>query len=240
MASALTSKRNCTARFSDPLSDAGLLQHVLSYVSTRCYLYIGAVSRLWKHCYEASILARMSESSPWLRRTEIVVPRKTNYSAAFRSVATLTWAYTSGLQLQPDDSLLQRTAGERASLLVLALLHELGLVFGERALVGAVISQREDIVDYLRAQHSCPFAWQVGCIPARKGNTSMLRCLKQNSYQFKVYDHKEVCSITAHSGHLDTLRYLRSDGCSWSTADIAGDAARSGNIEMVSTSYAAF
>jgi hypothetical protein len=239
MVSPPTSKRACSAQHRDPLSDAGILQHVLSYVSTRCYLYIGTVSSLWKQCYETITLAeekRMSESSAWRRRTGIVVPRKTNYSAAFQSVATLTWAFTSGLQLRADNQALQQAAG-RASLLILAVLHELGLALNEFTLAGAVASEREDIVGFLHTQHKCPLAWYIGFAPARRGNVSMLRYLRQRGYEF---DHFGMCSDAARGGHLEALRYLHSEGCAWFSPSIAGEAAGSGNIEMVSTSYAAF
>jgi hypothetical protein len=230
-----TSKRTCSAELSDPLGDAGILQHVLNYVSKRSYLYIGAVSSLWKQCYETVTFVaekRMSESSAWRRRTVIVIPRKTNYSAAFQSVATLTWAFTSGLQLRADSQALQRAAG-RASLLTLAVLHELGLAFNEFTVAGAAASEREDIVDFLHTQHKCPLAWHIGFTPARSGNVSMLRCLRQRGYKCS---HFGMCTDAARGGHLEALKYLRSEGCSWFSLSIAGDAARSGNIEMVSTS----
>eukprot|EP00953_Heterococcus_sp_UTEX-ZZ885_P015517 8733-Heterococcus_DN1.PRE.1 len=103
MASPAGAKRFCSGQHSDPLSDTGILQQILGYHCSRSYLYIGTVSSLWKQTYETVTLAeekRMSGSSTWRRTTGIDVPRKTNYSAAFQSVAMLTWAYTGGLQLQ--------------------------------------------------------------------------------------------------------------------------------------------
>jgi hypothetical protein len=246
MTSAKALKRTCPVQLRDPLCDAGILEHVLGYVGTRVWLYVGAVSTFWQQCYGRFAPAeelRILKTKWWrmFARVDPDVNKDTSHSAAFQSVATLTWAYTSGLQLTADEWTLQRAAGERASLLVLALLHELGLVFGERALCGAVISQREDVVDYLCAQHKCPFGFQLACIPARSGNTSMLRCLRKHGCEFGYYlTQVQTCSIAARGGHFDTLKYLRSEGCSWSTADIAGDAAASGNLDMVSTKYATF
>jgi hypothetical protein len=208
MKSTSTSKRSCSGQHSDPLSDTGILQHVLAYVSTRSYLYIVAVSSLWKQCYEAVTFAeekRVSESGTRQRITGTVVPRKTNYSAAFQSVATLTWAYTNGLQLRGDSQILQRAAGRHASLLVLAVLHELGLAFNEFTLAGAVASEREDIVGFLHTQHKCPFSRRIGLGPSRSGNLSMLRYLRQKGYKF---GHCAMCSDAARSGHFETLKYL--------------------------------
>jgi hypothetical protein len=87
MVSSFIPKRVCTARLSNPLGNAGILQQVLEYAGTRSYLYIGAVSSLWKQCYETVATAEY----------------KSSYGAALQSVATLTWAYTSGLQLQADN-----------------------------------------------------------------------------------------------------------------------------------------
>jgi hypothetical protein len=239
MVSPPTSKRACSAQHRDPLSDAGILQHVLSYVSPRSYLYIGTVSSLWKQCYETVTFdaeKRVSESSTWRRRTGIDVPRKTNYSAAFQSVAMLTWAFSSGLQLRADNQALQRAAGCRASLLLLAILHALGLVFDQHTLDAAVKEDREAVVDYLHTEHHCPLAWFIGLAPARTGNVRMLRSLRQKGYEF---GHFVMCSDAARGGHFEALRFLRSEGCSWFSSRIAGKAAASGNVEMVSTSYAA-
>eukprot|EP00953_Heterococcus_sp_UTEX-ZZ885_P020287 11359-Heterococcus_DN1.PRE.1 len=148
---------------------------------------------------------------------------------AYLSVATLTWAYTSGLQLRPGNQTLQRVAGRRASLLVLAVLHELGLAFDEHTLDGAVTSQREDIVDFLHTEHDCPLAWHIGFAPAGSGNISMLQFLRQKGYKF---DHFAMCSDAARGGHFKALKYLRSEGCSWFRPSIAGEAAGSGNLEM--------
>ena len=122
-------------------------------------------------------------------------------------------------------------------LLILAVLHELGLALNEFTLAGAVASEREDIVGFLHTQHKCPLAWYIGFAPARSGNVSMLRYLRQRGYEF---DHFGMCSDAARGGHLEALRYLHSEGCAWFSPSIAGEAAGSGNIEMVSTSYAAF
>jgi hypothetical protein len=235
-----TPKRTCTGQCEDPLGNAGILQHVVDYLSTRSYLYIGAVSSFWKQSYEIVALAeekRASEASRWHRRVEISIPRKTNDSAAFQSVTTLTWAHTSGLQLQADNETLQYAAGEQASLSVLDALHGLGLAFDEHTLHGAVASEREDIVDFLYIQYDCPLAWYIGLTPARSGNTSMLRSLRQLGHQF---DHFAMCSDAARGGHLEALKYLRSEGCSWFASTIAGHAAGSGNLEMVSTRCTTF
>jgi hypothetical protein len=129
MTSPLTLKRTCAARPSDPLDDAGILQQVLGYAGTRSYLYIGAVSSLWKQCYETVASAeekRLSESPAWRHRADgDDSPHKTSYGAALQSVATFTWAYTSALQLRANNRTLQRAAARRASLLFLAILLSL-------------------------------------------------------------------------------------------------------------------
>jgi hypothetical protein len=123
-----TPKRTCTSQCGNALDNAGILQHMLGYVGTRSYLYSGAVSSFWKQCYESATNAEeklRAEGSRWHRRTEISIPRKTNYSVAFQSVAMLSWAHASGLQLQADNQTLQYAAGEQASFLVLDALHGL-------------------------------------------------------------------------------------------------------------------
>jgi hypothetical protein len=230
------SKRTCAARLSDLLGDAGILQQVLDFYGTRSYLYIGAVSSLWKQCYETVASAeekRLSKSPAGRHRADgDDSPHKTSYGAALQSVATLTWAYTSGLQLRADNRSLQRAAGRRASLLLLAILHELGLVFDSHALDSAVATDHEAAVHYLHAEHHCTMGFFTGLAPAGAGNVRMLRCLRQMGYSF---EHYILCSYAAQGGHLEALKYLRSEGCAWPLLHIAADAAGSGNLEMVST-----
>jgi hypothetical protein len=227
-------KRACTEK-GDPLSNASILQHVMSYVSPSIYLYIAGVSRLWKQSYEQVTheAARKAEPLEW-KRAVTEVPRTTRYSVAFGSVALLTWAFTSGLELDGANQLLQYAAGAYGSLLTLAVAHGLGLRFNDHTLHGAVDSNREPIVDLLHIQHGCPMAWYVGFTAAGSGNVRMLKFLREKGFKF---GHFAMCCDAAEGGHLETLKYLRQQGCSWFYPTIAGSAARSGNLEMVSIQY---
>jgi hypothetical protein len=224
-------KRACTEK-GDPLSNASILQHVMSYVSPRLYLYIAGVSSLWKQSYERVALeaARETSTLEW-RRAATEVPRRTRYSVAFGSVALLTWAFTSGLALDADNQLLQHAAGAHGSLLTLAVAHGLGLEFNAHTLHGAIDSNREPIVDFLHSEHRCPMSCYMGFTAARSGNVRMLKFLRERGFEFS---HFGMCSDAALGGHLETLKYLRQEGCSWFEPHIAGHAARSGNLEMVS------
>jgi hypothetical protein len=104
------------------------------------------------------------------------VPCETAYCAVFQSVATLTWAYTSGLRLNGSrNSRLQFAAGRHASLLTLVV-AQLGLPMNWKVFAGAVASGREPIVDYLHSRHHCPMAWDIGYSPAKKGNIRIESC----------------------------------------------------------------
>jgi hypothetical protein len=177
MTSSLAPKRICEAQLSDPLSDAGILEHVLGYADPQVWLYLGAVSSLWKQCYEKVTLAqaRHKASKKGGEGRLIAPPRETGYRAVFQSATTLTWAYTSGLQLGFNRSRkLQYVAGRCASLLALEVAHGLGMPMSYKVFAGAVSSGRESIMDHLYTAHRCPMAWEIAFSPARKGNASML------------------------------------------------------------------
>jgi hypothetical protein len=231
MSSSLRAEKRACAVRGDPLSNASILQHILSFINPRLYLYIAGVSNLWQQSYECVALepARKTVSLEW-RRAATEVPRRTRYSSAFGSVTLLTWAFTSGLALDADNQLLQRAAGAHGSLLTLAVAHGLGLEFNEHTLYGAIDSNREPIVDFLHSEHRCPMFWYMGFTAARSGNVRMLKFLRERGCEFS---HFAMCSDAAVGGLLETLKYLRQEGCSWFEPTIAGSAARSGNLDMV-------
>jgi hypothetical protein len=240
MVSPRASKRTPSAQLSDPLSDAGILQHVLSYVCPGVWLYIGAVSTLWEDCYETVAIERAWQER--FRRDDNAVHTEqlceTTYRAVFESVATLTWAYRSGLKLDEQDSVhsmqVQYAAGRHASLPTLIVAHELGMPMSEKVFAGAVSSGREPIVEYLYTTHHCPMAYDIGYSPARKGDISMLKYIKQRDYNLTLKSIS-LCGTAAKAGHFDTLKYLRSEGCTWVNDNfIVRWAAESGNLEMVS------
>jgi hypothetical protein len=235
MAPLSSSKRASYGQLTDPLSDAGILQHVLDFLCTRSYLHSAAVSSLWKQCYEKVTLDAARKASLTRRfggRLVHEVPRETAYSAVFQSVATLTWAYTSGLKLDdPKQSCLQYAAGRHASLLTLVVAHEFGLPMSGQVLAGAVASGREPIVDFLYTTHHCPVTYDIASSPAKKGNISMLRYLKQRGCELRA----SLAYKAALAGHLHIIKYLSSEGCAWlDDGRVVADAAQSGNLEMVS------
>ena len=149
-----------------------------------------------------------------------------------QSVETLNWACTSGLRVDaPRLRGLQFAAGWHASLLTLVAAHELGLPMTGKVFAGAVASGREQIVDYLYNTYHCPMASDIGYSPAKMGNISMLRYLKERGYEL----HTHLAAAAAPAGHLEVMKYLRSEGCTWHDDNqIVGWAAESGNLEMVS------
>eukprot|EP00953_Heterococcus_sp_UTEX-ZZ885_P016162 9107-Heterococcus_DN1.PRE.2 len=237
MALTIISKRICLAQHCDPLSDAGILQHILGYVCPGVWLYNGAVSTLWEECYEQVALDRAVHDQ--FRRQDkggyTEPPCETTYRAVFESVATLTWACASGLKLDEQNPThsrkLQYAAGRHADLPTLIVAHEHGLPMTGHVFAGAVSAGREPVVDYLYTTHHCPMANDIGYSPARKGNTSMLRYLKERGYNLKgMY----LCGTAASAGQFETLKYLRSEGCPWwNNIQIVNYAAESGNLEMV-------
>jgi hypothetical protein len=229
MTSPKASKRTSAAQHSDPLSDAGILEHVLGYVGPGVYLYIGAVSSLWKQCYE-KVALRFARQR-W-RGIPSDPPRQTMYRAVMQSVETLNWAYTSGLRVDASRAQeLQYAAGRHASSLTLALAQELGIPMSAKVFTGAVASGRAALVDHLYTTYHCPMEWDLGFSPAKKGNISMLRYLKQRGYEL----HASLAWKAALAGHLDTMKYLHSEGVSWlHYRDMIGSAVQSGNLELVS------
>jgi hypothetical protein len=230
MTSPLIPKRNCEAQISDPLCDAGILEHVLCYHGPGVWLYIGAVSNLWKQFYEKNTLDEAKRI--WQPAVVTEPPHKTTYSAVMQSVATLTWAYMSGLRVDaPGNRGLQYAAGRHASLLTLTVAHELGMPMSAHVFAGAVASGREPIVDHLYTTHQCFMADDIGHPLAKKGNITMLKYLKQRGYALSA----RLAINAAPAGNLRTMKYLRSEGCSWlQDTQVIGWAAHSDNLEMVS------
>ena len=139
MESPLSPKRICSAQLSDPLSDAGILEQVLGYAGPGVWLYIGAVSTLWKQCYEKVTLDQLRQDAIDGADIGFVseAPHETWYRTAFASVATLTWAYTSALTVDvPRIRQLQFAASRHASMLVLAVAHELGMPMSAKVFAG--------------------------------------------------------------------------------------------------------
>jgi hypothetical protein len=160
------------------------------------------------------------------------IPHETTYRAVFQSVPTLTWAYTSGLKVDARKSThFQFAAGRHASLLTLVVAHELGMPTSATVFGGAVASGRQLIVDYLYTRHHCPMAYDICFSPAKKGDVRMLKYLKQRGCELRA----SLAMRAAPAGHLDTMKYLYSEGCTWlHDTHVVGYAARSGNLEMVS------
>jgi hypothetical protein len=229
MASPKISKRTSSAQYSNPLSDAGILELVLEYVGPEIYLYNGGVSNLWRQCYEKTALSFARQN--W-RGVPSDPPRQTMYSAVMQSVETLNWAYASGLRVDaPRMRGLQYAAGRHADLQTLALAQELGMPVTYKVFTGAVASGREALVDHLYTTYHCPIEWDIGFSPAKKGNISMLRYLKERGYEL----HASLATRAASAGHLDTVKYFHSEGVSWlHCRGMIGSAAQSGNLELVS------
>jgi hypothetical protein len=85
------------------------------------------------------------------------------------------------------------------------------------------------VLQYL-VQHQCPIPSNLSHYAARSGSISTFNWLRAES--LCVFD-EDTCAGAALGGHLAALQHLRSEGCDWSAAGIAYEAARGGSIAVV-------
>jgi hypothetical protein len=220
----------------DPLNEAGILQRVLSYVPGQ-WLFLAAVSRLWKSGYARLPASEMQIAGIQARRFTCV-PNMTLYSSVFLSPARVEHAHASGV----DSSIasFQSTAGEYGTVAALWAARELGMRYSVITMKGAVKSNQLSIVKFLRAQ-GCQWNATVSSIAAQRGDLEMLRWLKEHGCPWKLYGilndavssgnieltagvkqqpgvvcNEDTMNAAARKGLTAICEYLHAEQCPWS------------------------
>jgi hypothetical protein len=214
------------------LSDETVLQRILDCVGPQSYLQIATVCSEWKAEYHeaCSRFERRSLARPpcdLLAHSTAVEQSLTAYSQAFASTQLLHMTAASGT-LDLSLSSAQYSAGRHGNIAVLRLAHdEFGMPFTEAVVQGAVRSGCAVKFDWLRAQYTSELPDDTAELAARSGSISILQQLLQEGLV-----HTESAALQAiEGGHLHTLQFLHSEGCSLDsqlvqyTATSCGDAA---------------
>jgi hypothetical protein len=228
-----------------PLCNTGILHSILGYVGPGNWLFVSAVSSLWRAWYRRAMASMAAEAT------------FTCYAAVFASASRVQLAFANGLRLNRANTALQYRAGKHGS--VSALVHAalLGLplsdaVFEGAAESGCLAKMTSLHLDNKRAQlpeRICDYAAKSGSIElmswlkqqdctldadtcywaAASGHLPLLQFL----YSQACTGDAATCNAAALRGDLAMLQWLRSKGCFWSPAEVADSAAASGSIELM-------
>jgi hypothetical protein len=91
------------AALANPLSQAGILQHVLNYLGPGHWLFAALVAKAWHQAYQQVPEHRMTGGEVNARMPVVCVPQMTLYSAAVASSARLRLAHRAGLELSSSN-----------------------------------------------------------------------------------------------------------------------------------------
>eukprot|EP00953_Heterococcus_sp_UTEX-ZZ885_P015932 8975-Heterococcus_DN1.PRE.1 len=194
-------------------------------------MFLSEISHSWLKAYKKlryQEIATLSESG-LPGGFKILTKCCTCYSAAFASESRLRLAQSRGLHLEADSYKLQRMAGRSASIDVLKVAHDLGLVFTAHVMRGAAESGSIDKIQWLHTEHNCPFPTNITYFAARVGDVRLLKWLNQ---QQCVFD-KGTSMRAVEYGHQTVLEYLHNEGLLQAVHDICEPAAEGGYISVL-------
>eukprot|EP00953_Heterococcus_sp_UTEX-ZZ885_P015936 8976-Heterococcus_DN1.PRE.1 len=132
--------RRLSSSSADPFQST--LPLIIDYVGIGHWMFLSEISHSWLKAYKKlryQEIATLSESG-LPGGFKILTKCCTCYSAAFASESRLRLAQSRGLHLEADSYKLQRMAGRSASIDVLKVAHDLGLVFTAHVMRGAAES----------------------------------------------------------------------------------------------------
>jgi hypothetical protein len=125
--------RAATAAFDNPVSNDGIVQHIISIVGAQCYAFL-AINKQWKAAHERAGLT--AETHP---------------KQAFSSEACLRFAHSAGLDM--NALAVQRLAGG-AKLHLLQFAHELGMKYTSKVSLASLGDKAK--LEYLYLGQGCP------------------------------------------------------------------------------------
>jgi hypothetical protein len=208
---------------SSPLQQAGILQHVLSFVGPGHWCFVAEVSSLWRDVY---IRVEPTEMQLDTYRQMTCEPQMTLYSAVFSSPSRVRHAQALGLDYA--TAWCERAAGRYADVATLKAAHELGMAYTNFTMVCAAGRNQLTVVQFLREQ-GCPLSESLFRSAAGRGHIAM--CIYLHAEQCPWDDITSNCA--ASRGGLDTLRWLRERGCPWSAYVVSMCVASSGSIDVM-------
>jgi hypothetical protein len=239
-----------------PLSNAGILQLVLSYVGPGHCFFIGTVCKAWWQCYKRVPDVRVkrvdfNSSHVYLACTSYM----TLLRAATASESRLRLAHCCGLQLSTWRA--QRAVGFFGDQETISTARELSMPLSVHVSRGAARSGELAKLQWLLLTQGCPEYARIGNSAAWSGSIGMLMWLKE--HRGLVFDadtvncaaaaghwrllqllrnegcvwQADTCAAAAEGGHLAVLQQLRQHGIQWAANTIAVDAAYSGDVQLL-------
>jgi hypothetical protein len=161
----MSAVKRAVTKGTSPLDDAGILLHILSILGPGHHLFISAVSRAWKECYESVASGEGADPIYDYYYDEEAVPpitqQTTLCSAAFTSFCTVNLAHQCGLTF--NNRKLQRLVGRSASILALQAALDLGLQLSDEVLSGAAEAASLPKLQWLHTEHSCAIPQDACC-----------------------------------------------------------------------------
>eukprot|EP00953_Heterococcus_sp_UTEX-ZZ885_P035386 18275-Heterococcus_DN1.PRE.1 len=213
----------------NPIRDAGILQHVFTFLPGN-WLFLGAVCSEWRAAYEGTADQQVRNIRMWDSGWFVTCgPKTTCYSAAVASPATARLASSCGLELRENFDL-ELIAGLHADMKTLTALRELGLGLSDTLVCAVAQSGCLSTLQQLLSEQQCPRPDYLSEYAASNGSISMLDWLRTQSWC--VFDHC-TCAGAVYGRQLAALQHLRSEGCEWDAEHVHNIAASSGNIELV-------
>jgi hypothetical protein len=198
------------------LSNAGLLQQVLSFVGRGQWFFVAAVNSDWYQAYSRVLDGiRSTQPSPDQQSTV----REIFHSAVFAS--RLRLAHACGLQLDSKDWRLRRNAGLFAEIPTLAAAQQLGLSLTD-AVVRSAAETSLAKLHWLHTEQNCSLPDDISVHAAKSGSIDMLKWLQQRGCAFDA----RSCEQAAQAGHLHVLMFLHSQDCHWNTKTCDAAASR--------------
>jgi hypothetical protein len=213
-----------SANYGDVLSNAGVLQNVLSFVGRGHWCFVAAVNSDWCRAY-GQLLDDIRSAQPGADQQSSV--RETFHSAVFASPSRLRLAQACGLQLDAKDWRLRRSAGLLADIATLAAAQQLGLSLTD-AVVRSAAETSLSKLHWLHTEQHCSLPDDISVHAAKSGSIEMLKWLQQRGCALDA----RSCEQAAKAGHLHVLMFLRSQGCPWNTKTCDAAASR-GDQQML-------
>jgi hypothetical protein len=242
---------------SNPLSNRGTLQTVLSYVGPGHWFFLSAVCSEWKELYESLAAVNVTAfTTSGSRKRLKCEPRMTLASAVFQSSRRVRLAHHHGWRFV--NRLMQQVAGKVAGIRALAAAHKLGMPYSPAVLLGAAERGSTAVLKWLHINQSRPLPPDITVNAARGGSVNVLRWLHEmgstlstktlftaakyrrlnvlnflDSAGCPKSDRGDACRVAAQLGNLQVLQWLREHNCPWQPVDVVDAAAQSGNVQMM-------
>jgi hypothetical protein len=239
-------EKRIAAERADPLSEAGILERVLSFVPKQ-WLFLAPVSSLWRSVYTRLAAGEVQSVDAYGTVSTCV----TLYSSVFASPSRVRLAHARGLLCWTDSY--QLAAGRYGTAASLAAARRLGFRPSIATMLAAVERNQLPVLQFLSAQQGCSYNWSVAEAVAKRGDLTILRWIREHGCAWNngtilrsavasgsvevaawvkqqvggVCD-EHVMSAAAAMGHTAVCEYLHAEQCPWNE-QACDDAARNGH-----------